>query len=239
MLANNETGVIQPVRDVVEIARRHGARVHCDAVQAGGKLAIDMTALGVDLLTLSAHKFGGPQGVGALVVRAGLEPEAFLRGGAQERRWRPGTENLPGIVGFGRACELALADADWRSAPARCAIGSRRRSPPSRRPPACSGGGGAAAQHVLPDHARGQQPDPADRVRPRRHRGQHGLGLLVGQGRPVPRPGRDGRGPGEAASAVRISLGWASTLDDVDRFVDAWSRLYVRTRRPATAARPA
>ena len=141
MLANNETGVIQPVRDVVEIARRHGARVHCDAVQAGGKLAIDMTALGVDLLTLSAHKFGGPQGVGALVVRDGLEPEALLRGGAQERRWRPGTENLPGIVGFGRACELAMADPTGGSAPARCAIASRRRSPRSRRLPACSGAG--------------------------------------------------------------------------------------------------
>src|SRR5919106_1264507 len=114
MLANNETGVIQPVCEVAEIARRDGARVHCDAVQAGGKLPIDMAALGVDFLTLSAHKFGGPQGVGALVVRDGLEPDALLRGGGQERRWRPGTENLPGIVGFGRACELAMADADWR-----------------------------------------------------------------------------------------------------------------------------
>ena len=197
MLANNETGVIQPVRDVVEVARRHGARVHCDAVQAGGKLAIDMSALGVDLLTLSAHKLGGPQGVGALVVRDGLEPEALLRGGAQERRWRPGTENLPGIVGFGRACELAMADSDWRErtgALARSARGTDRR--------ACAGcprvraGRGAAAQHVVPDHARGQQPDPADRVRPRRHRRQHRLGLLVGQGRPVPRPGRHGHRAG-------------------------------------------
>ncbi|HZA66942.1 MAG TPA: aminotransferase class V-fold PLP-dependent enzyme, partial [Geminicoccaceae bacterium] len=114
MLANNETGVVQPVREVVEVARRHGARVHCDAVQAGGKLPIDMAALGVDFLTLSAHKFGGPQGVGALVVGVGIEPAALLRGGGQERRWRPGTENLAGIVGFGRACELAMADTGWR-----------------------------------------------------------------------------------------------------------------------------
>ena len=185
MLANNETGVIQPVREVVEVARRHGARVHCDAVQAGGKLTIDMARLGVDLLTLSAHKLGGPQGVGALVVQSGLEPEALLRGGGQERRWRPGTENLPGIVGFGRACELAMADTEWRAR-----TGARAGCPGVRE--ACR----AAAQHLLPDHAGRQQPDPADRVRSCRHRRQHRLGLLLGKGRPVPRPGRDGRRSG-------------------------------------------
>ena len=114
MLANNETGVVQPVAEVAELAHRHGALVHCDAVQAAGKLAIERAALGVDLLTLSAHKLGGPQGVGALVLGDGIEPAALLRGGGQERRWRSGTENLPGIAGFGRAAELALADRDWR-----------------------------------------------------------------------------------------------------------------------------
>jgi cysteine desulfurase len=110
MLANNETGVIQPLADVVEIARESGAVVHCDAVQAAGKLAVDVTALDVDLLTLSAHKIYGPTGVGALYVRRGTQMKALLRGGAQERGRRAGTENVMGIVGFGCAARLARVD---------------------------------------------------------------------------------------------------------------------------------
>ncbi len=108
-LANNETGVIQPLAEIVALARRHGALVHSDAVQAAGKIAIDIKALGVDVLTLSAHKLGGPKGVGAIVFRTGaLElADKPLRGGGQERGWRAGTENVPGIVGFGMAAELA------------------------------------------------------------------------------------------------------------------------------------
>ena len=240
MLANNETGVIQPVRDVVEVARRHGARVHCDAVQAAGKLAIDMTALGVDLLTLSAHKFGGPQGVGALVVRAGLEPEAFLRGGAQERRWRPGTENLPGIVGFGRACELALADADWRQRTG--ALRDRLEAQIAALAPAARVFGRGAER--LPNTSCLTMPGVSNQTQLIAF-DLAGIAVSTGSACSSGKVGPShvlaamGVDPGEAASAVRISLGWASTLDDVDRFVDAWSRLYVRTRRPATAARPA
>jgi cysteine desulfurase len=107
-LANNETGVIQPVAELAAIARRYGALSHSDAVQAAGKIAIDINALGVDVLTLSAHKFGGPKGVGAIVFRTGaLElSDKPIRGGGQERGWRAGTENLPGIVGLGVAAEL-------------------------------------------------------------------------------------------------------------------------------------
>ena len=107
-LANNETGVIQPVAELAAIARRYGALSHSDAVQAAGKIAIDINALGVDVLTLSAHKFGGPKGVGAIVFRTGaLElSDKPMRGGGQERGWRAGTENLPGIVGLGVAAEL-------------------------------------------------------------------------------------------------------------------------------------
>ena len=110
MLANNETGVLQPVREVSELAHAHGALLHCDAVQAAGKIAIDMTDLGADLLTLSAHKLGGPMGVGAMLIGPGVKIVASSRGGAQESRRRAGTENLPGIAGFGVAADLAVAE---------------------------------------------------------------------------------------------------------------------------------
>src|SRR5690606_23687328 len=85
-LANNETGVLQPLPEIAALARRHGALLHCDAVQAAGKVPVDFAGLGCDLMSLSAHKIGGPQGVGALVIRDGLELAPLLRGGGQERR---------------------------------------------------------------------------------------------------------------------------------------------------------
>ncbi|KQP41099.1 cysteine desulfurase [Methylobacterium sp. Leaf104] len=107
--ANNETGVIQPLAAIVALARAHGrALVHTDAVQAIGKIPLDMAALGLDALSLSGHKFGAPKGVGALVLAEGVTLDAgFLRGGGQEARLRGGTENLPGIVGLGVAADLA------------------------------------------------------------------------------------------------------------------------------------
>lgn len=110
MLANNETGMIQPLAEVVAIARRHGALVHCDAVQAAGKLPVDVRALDVDTLALSAHKVYGPKGVGALYVKRGTRMKALIRGGSQERNRRAGTENVAGIVGMGRAAEIARAE---------------------------------------------------------------------------------------------------------------------------------
>ncbi|MEL0013428.1 MAG: aminotransferase class V-fold PLP-dependent enzyme, partial [Alphaproteobacteria bacterium] len=106
MLANNETGVIQPVAQIAEIAHAAGA-FHCDAIQAVGKRPVKLCELGADLMSVSAHKLGGPQGIGALVVRDGLDPEPLIRGGGQERRRRAGTENVPGIVGFGVAAQHA------------------------------------------------------------------------------------------------------------------------------------
>lgn len=107
MLANNEIGVIQPLAEVVDAAHRRGILVHTDAVQAVGKIPVDVRELGVDLLSCSAHKIQGPKGLGALFIRDGVELEPLLTGGHQERRRRAGTENVPGIVGFGRACRLA------------------------------------------------------------------------------------------------------------------------------------
>ena len=107
MLANNETGVLQPVAEAARLAHEQGALVHCDAVQAGGKTGIDVRALDVDLLTLSAHKLYGPKGIGCLYVRRGTPLAPLVRGGAQERNRRAGTENVAGIVGFGAACARA------------------------------------------------------------------------------------------------------------------------------------
>ena len=109
MLANNETGVVQPIRTIADIARDHGAKVHCDAVQALGKIQVDVTALGVDYLSVSAHKIGGPKGVGALIVRAGLDIAPLVTGGGQEKGRRSGTENLIGIAGFGAAASVVDA----------------------------------------------------------------------------------------------------------------------------------
>jgi len=105
--ANNETGALQPLAEIAEIARARGILVHSDATQAVGKVPVDLRRVPLSLLSLSAHKFGGPKGVGCLVVRGGLAFDPVLCGGPQEGRRRGGTENVPGIAGLGVACELA------------------------------------------------------------------------------------------------------------------------------------
>jgi cysteine desulfurase len=115
MLANNETGVIQPVAEIAARAHARGMRVQCDAVQAAGKIPVDRARLGVDYLVISAHKLGGPKGVGALVVTSGAPLEPLQRGSAHERGKRGGTENVPGIVGFGEAAACAARELDAES----------------------------------------------------------------------------------------------------------------------------
>eukprot|EP00903_Cladosiphon_okamuranus_P003253 g3251.t1 len=110
MMANNETGIIQPVAEAATLVREAGGLTHCDAVQGLGKVMVNVNLLGVDYLALSAHKVGGPQGVGALWVRSGAPLKPVLFGGGQERSLRSGTENLSGIAGFGAATEAAVRD---------------------------------------------------------------------------------------------------------------------------------
>jgi cysteine desulfurase len=108
MMANNETGVLQPVKEIAQVAAKAGVRFHVDAVQAAGKLPLEMDAIGCDLLSISGHKMHAPQGTGALFVRRGTRLEPLFAGGAHERQRRAGTENVAGIVGLGKAAECAM-----------------------------------------------------------------------------------------------------------------------------------
>ena len=112
MHANNEIGTIQPVTELAAIAHEHGALMHTDAVQTAGKIRVDVRALGIDLLSLSAHKFNGPKGAGALWIKRGTRLQPTMTGGKHERNRRAGTENVPGIVGLGVAAQLAAAKLD-------------------------------------------------------------------------------------------------------------------------------
>lgn len=116
MMANNEIGTIQPIREIAAIAHAHGVWMHTDAVQAVGAIPVDVKELGVDMLSMSAHKFNGPKGVGALYCRRGVLPQNLIDGGGQEARRRAGTENVAGIAGMGKALELAVADLPARMA---------------------------------------------------------------------------------------------------------------------------
>lgn len=109
MFANNEIGTIEPIREIGEIAKKHGVLFHTDAVQAFGHVPIDVNEYHIDMMSSSAHKINGPKGTGFLYIRTGVKTRSFIHGGAQERKRRGGTENTPGIVGFGKAVEVAMA----------------------------------------------------------------------------------------------------------------------------------
>jgi cysteine desulfurase len=110
MLANNEVGTIQPIKEISKFTKEAGVWLHTDAVQAVGSIPVNVVDLGVDMLTMSAHKFYGPKGIGALYVRHGVRPRPVAHGGGQERKLRPGTENVAGIIGMAKALELAVAE---------------------------------------------------------------------------------------------------------------------------------
>ena len=224
MLANNETGVIQPVAEVSAIAREFGALLHCDAVQAAGKIAVDMEDLQADLLTVSAHKLGGPQGVGALVVRDGLDPEPLVRGGGQERRRRAGTENVPGIAGFGVAARHAHENLGSAAAVSRLRddLESRARE----HAPDAVVYGEAVARLAntscigLPGVTGEIQVMTLDLA---------GVAVSAGSacssGKVSPSHVLRAMGADEdaAKSAIRVSLGRDTGAKDIDRFVEVWS----------------
>ena len=207
MLANNETGVVQPVAEAARLARERGALVHCDAVQAAGKVKVDVRALGVDLLTLSAHKLYGPKGIGCLVVRRGTPMAPLVRGGGQERNRRAGTENVAGIVGVRRRGAARRGRPRGRDGARRRAARPARGAPPRPARGRAQRRGPATAEHDERLVRRRRGRGPADRPRPRGCRRVDRRRLRGRRRRAVARAARDGlrarAGPVLAAPVAR------------------------------------
>jgi cysteine desulfurase len=233
--------VIQPVERVAELAHAAGAVLHCDAVQAAGKVRLDLAGLGVDLISLSAHKLGGPPGCGALVVGDAVALSPQVRGGGQERGRRAGTENTPAIVGFGIAAEMARLQIDTmqRLACLRDELEARVR-------------GAVPRAHVI-GHSSDRLPNTSCVALPGLASETQVIaldlaGVGVGAGSACSsgkvRPSHVLKAMGltdeVAASAIRVSLGWQSTSADVSGFVTAWlaivARHGARDSVPQTAA---
>ena len=237
MLANNETGVLQPVGDVVALAREFGALVHCDAIQAAGKIPLSLPELGVDLLTLSAHKIGGPQGIGALVMRSGLDPDPLLRGGGQERRRRAGTENVPGIAGFGAAARLAADGVSGFADMAALRDGMEARLADAVPDVVFHGAKAARLANTscigltgLTGEIQVMTLDLAGVA--------VSAGSACSSGKVAPSHVLQAMGADSevAKSAIRVSLGLATRPEDVDRFVDVWTDM-ARRRHMSNDAR--
>jgi cysteine desulfurase len=226
--ANNESGVIQPIREAATLVREYGGWLHVDAIQSAGKIPVSMAALKADTLTLSAHKLGGPQGVGALVLGEGRSAVQIVRGAGQERGLRAGTENVPGIHGFGVAAECAVRDlpaaqshAVWRD-DAEAAVEAAGAT--------IMGKGAPRLPNTLflsvPDWDSPQALIVLDLD-----------GVMVSAGSACSsgktKPSRAIVAMGRldlATGGVRVSGGWGTTKDDWSRFSDAWTRAYARQR---------
>jgi cysteine desulfurase len=233
-LANHEVGTIQPVAQAVAACAGLGAVVHVDAAAAAGHLAIDFSALGVDLMSVSAHKLGGPPGMGALLVRRGIRLRPLLAGGDQERGRRAGSENVAGIVGFGAAAELLVSGLEPEADAARAHTGrllaaalavdgvTAYGDTVDRLPHlVCLGVGGVEAEAVLI--------------------GLDQAGVAVHSGSACsseslePSPVLEAMGV-DANRSLRVSTGWSTTDADVDAFSDVFPRVVARLRDLAARA---
>jgi len=219
MTANNEVGTLQPVEEIASIAREHGVLMHTDAVQAAGRIQLDVARLGVDLMTISAHKLGGPQGVGALFIRRGVSLEPRSLGGPHERNRRAGTENVAGIVGFGAACAMVIETQAqdalrqerlrrrlFEKIRARCA-GVRLNGDPrlhlANTLSLCFDGVDAAALEIDLDLL-GVAVSRGSACSVGADEGSHVLKAM-------------GQGPARVRSAIRFSLGHDTAMEEVDR----------------------
>jgi cysteine desulfurase len=237
MLANNETGAIMPVAKASEIAHRHGAYLHSDAVQALGKVALRWATLGLDLMSVSAHKLGGPQGAGALVIRDGLGLEPLLHGGGQESKRRAGTENVAAIAGFAAALRAAeerateepgrieglrdKLEAELKAAAPGVAIfaeaGPRLANTTSFALP-----GLEAELALMAFDLAGIAVSSGSACSSGKISRSHVLDAM-------------GLAPELVGGGIRVSLGWNSTGADVDRFAAAWARIAARFQDRAAA----
>jgi len=242
MLANNETGILQPMEEIVALVREFGAKIHCDAVQAAGRMALDIGSLGVDSLSLSAHKLGGPQGVGALVLaktavsgKDGYVP--LLRGGGQERGLRAGTENVAAIAGFGKAAELAIGDLGDISRIESLRDGLEKCVKECAPRIEIFGAGTARLANTscfaLPNVSGETQVMALDLA---------GVAISAGaacsSGRVEPSRVLRAMGVAEetAVGAIRVSLGWNSKKQDIDTFIENWRHLVPTSKATGNAA---
>ena len=237
MLANNETGVIQPVAKAAALAHEYDALVHCDAIQGAGKIPIDIEALGVDLMSISAHKLGGPQGVGALIMREDRTILAQMAGGGQEMGRRSGTENVAGIAGFGVAAQLAveglaefeqlavlregMEDRLAQIAPDRRVIGGD--APRVSNTSCVTMPGVRSDTQVMALDLAGIAVSAGSACSSGKVSASHVLDAM-------------GVDMDEAMTAIRVSLGRSTTSADIDRFLTAWTEIYRRNSSHTNAA---
>jgi len=240
MAANNETGVLQPVMEAARIVHEAGAMLHVDAVQAFGRIPLSFSALNVDMMTVSAHKIGGPKGVGALILRPGLRPFPLMTGGGQEQGRRAGTENVAGIAGFGAAAAACARDMAAQAVRL------------------------AALRAKLEDAVRAATPDvvifgaSAERIANTTLLGRPGMraetaviafdlegiavssGAACSSGKVQPSHVLSAMGvvPDLARGAIRVSMGPDTTESDVIRFLKAWKKVseYITRAKPELAA---
>jgi cysteine desulfurase len=242
MWANNEVGTVQPVAEVVELAHAHGIPVHTDAVQAVGQVPVDFAASGVDAMTLTAHKVGGPYGVGALVVRRELDVTPQLHGGGQERDIRSGTIDTPAIAGFAAAVELAVGRQPEHAARVAALRDDLVRRVQEQVPDAhLNGDPDTALDHRLPGNAHltfpGCEGDSLLMLLDAR-----GIACSTGSACSAGVPQAShvllamGRNDERARSSLRFSLGHSSTEADVDALVEAIAPVVERARAAGAAA---
>ena len=233
MLANNETGTIQPVAQVAALAHANRALFHCDMIQAAGKIPVDAAALGADLVTLSAHKIGGPPGIGAVVATGAVELVPMIRGGGQERGRRAGSENIVGIAGFAAAAEAALAEIALYDR----VRGLRDRLEMALMPDAIVIG--AAAPRLPNTSALAMPGMPAEtQIIALDLAGiMVSAGAACSSGKVGPSHVLAAMGvmPDLAQATIRVSLGWSTDEAEIAHLAEAWTALHRRMRRQRAA----